>query len=254
MRIEGNDHVIEFNEVHNVVRESDDQGAMELFGNPTYRGVVFRYNRFTNCGKTGTERAICGQAAIRFDDVISGMLVYGNVFVRSANAGFGAVQINSGRDNIIDNNLFVDCKQGVSGGYYPGNNFWVQAASKSPPLDFYVNDLYLKFYPEIATMLVEPGINHIWRNVFYRCGPVTTGSHATLDLVENGVFDEQDPGFADAAKDDYHLRPGAALFATVGFRPIPIDEIGLYEDGYRASWPVITMPEAVPEWRPARKQ
>jgi hypothetical protein len=37
-----------------VVQESDDQGAMELFGNPTYRGVVFRYNRFDNCGKTGT--------------------------------------------------------------------------------------------------------------------------------------------------------------------------------------------------------
>ena len=33
MRIEGNDHLIEFNEVHSMVRESDDQGAMELFRN-----------------------------------------------------------------------------------------------------------------------------------------------------------------------------------------------------------------------------
>jgi hypothetical protein len=248
MRIEGNDHVIEFNAVHNVVRESDDQGAMELFGNPTYRGVVFRYNRFINCGKTGAGRAVCGQAAIRFDDAISGMLVYGNVFVRSANGGFGAVQINSGRDNVMDNNLFVDCKQGISGGYYPGNGVWSQAAAKPPPVGFYINELYLKRYPEMATMLLQPGINHIWRNVFYRCGPVTTGSHATLDLVENGVFGEQqDPGFVDAAKGDYHLKPGAALFATVGFRPIPVDEIGLYQDIYRASWPGVTTPEAVPD-------
>jgi hypothetical protein len=249
MRIEGNDHVIEFNAVHNVVRESDDQGAMELFGNPTYRGVVFRYNRFMNCGKTGPGRALCGQAAIRFDDAISGMLVYGNVFVRSANGGFGAVQINSGRDNVMDNNLFVDCKQGISGGYYPGNGVWIQAAAKPSPAGFYINDLYLKRYPEMAPMLVKPGINHVWRNVFYRCGPMATGSHATLDPVENGVFGEQDPGFVDAAKGDYHLKPGAALFATVGFRPIPVDEIGLYQDTYRASWPVGTTPEAVPDTR-----
>ena len=116
MRIEGNDHVIEYNEVFNAVTESDDQGGMELFANPTYRGVVFRHNRFTNCGKAGAGASVHGQAAIRLDDAISGMLVYGNVFVRSANGHVGAVQINSGRDNVIDNNLFIDCRQAVSGG------------------------------------------------------------------------------------------------------------------------------------------
>jgi len=167
--------VIEFNEVHNVVRESDDQGGMELYGNPTYRGVVFRYNRFQNCGNTAAGSSFCGQAAIRFDDAISGMLVYGNIFVRSANVGFGAVQINSGRDNVMDNNLFVDCKQGISGGYNRGNSVWTQAAANPPPSDFYLNALYLQRYPELATMLREPGVNHIWRNVFYHCGPVVTG-------------------------------------------------------------------------------
>jgi len=117
MRIEGNDHQIEYNEVYNAVRESDDQGAMELFRNATFRGVVFRYNRFTNCGLAGTGAAVHGQAAIRFDDAISGMLVYGNIFIRSANGNFGAIQMNSGRDNIMDNNLFIDCKQGISGGW-----------------------------------------------------------------------------------------------------------------------------------------
>jgi hypothetical protein len=252
MRIEGNDHVIEFNEVHNVVQESDDQGAMELFGNPTFRGVVFRYNRFLNCGNTTAGSSFCGQAAIRFDDAISGMLVYGNVFVRSANVGFGAVQINSGRDNVMDNNLFVDCKQGISGGYNRGNSVWTQAAANPPPTEFYCNELYLLRYPELATMLRDPGVNHIWRNVFYRCGPVATGNQAALDLLENGVFGEQDPGFVDAALGDYRLKPGAALFATVGFRPIPVEEIGLYQDPYRASWPVATKLEPVPDWRPAR--
>jgi len=55
LRIEGNDHLIEYNEVHRSVRESDDQGSMELFYNPTYRGVIFRYNLFHHNGKTGKE-------------------------------------------------------------------------------------------------------------------------------------------------------------------------------------------------------
>ena len=253
VHIGGNDHVIEFNEVHNVVQESDDQGGMELFGNPTFRGVVFRYNRFQNCGNTATGSSFCGQAAIRFDDAISGMLVYGNVFIRSANVGFGAVQINSGRDNVMDNNLFIDCKQGISGGYNRGNSFWNQAATKPMPADFFVNELYLQRYPELGNMLLEPGINHLWRNVFYRCGPMATGNQAALELVENGVFGEQDPGFVNAAKGDYQLKPGAALFAAVGFRPIPLDEIGLYQDTYRASWPVVTKLEPVPDWRGTRK-
>ncbi len=52
-RLEGNEHLVEFNEVFDVVRESDDQGGMEMFGNPTYRGVVFRYNYFHDIGPEG---------------------------------------------------------------------------------------------------------------------------------------------------------------------------------------------------------
>ena len=46
-----------------------------------------------------------------------------------------------------------------------------------------------------------------------------------------------DPLFVDAANDDYRLRedsPGHRL----GFRPIPVDSIGLYESADRATWPV----------------
>jgi hypothetical protein len=223
MRIEGNDHLIEYNEVHSAVLESDDQGAMELFGNPTYRGVIFRYNRFTNCGKPQPGVAVHGQAAIRLDDVISGILIYGNVFIRSANGNFGAVQMNSGRDNIIDNNLFEDCKQGISGGWYPGNAAWQQAASKEPPPAYIMNALYMQRYPEMKTMLFGQGINFIWRNTFLRCGPIATGNTANLDMVENG--------------------------AAAGFKPIPVREIGLYREGYRASWPVPIKPVKKQDWR-----
>ena len=237
MRIEGNDHLIEFNEVHSMVQESDDQGALELFGNPTYRGVIFRHNYLHHIGKTGTEAAVHGQAAIRFDDAISGMLVYGNVFYRSANGNFGAIQMNSGRDNLMDNNLFIDCKQGISGGWNPGNNVWKMLRAGQTPAGFYQDELYLARYPQIATMLDDPGINHVWRNVFYRCGAVATRT-ANLDLFQNGVFEEaRIPVSWTHSRETSVCVPDAKLFQTMCFKPIPVEEIGLYDAPSRATWP-----------------
>ncbi len=122
MRIEGNDHLVANNEFHSVVLESDDQGAIDIYGNPTYRGMVFRHNYFHDLGNLDPTSGVHGQAGIRFDDAISGMVVYGNLFERSANGNFGGVQMNSGLDNIMDGNAFLDCSIGISGGYYAGNS------------------------------------------------------------------------------------------------------------------------------------
>lgn len=249
MRIEGNDHLIEYNEIHSSVRESDDQGAIDIFGNPTYRGIIIRFNHFHSIGKTGREGAVHGQSAIRFDDTISGMQVYGNIFHRCSNGNFGAIQMNSGRDNVIDNNIFADCKQGVSGQWYPGNWFWQLIRDGNEPASFYRDALHLSRYPEIGRMMDAPGINNIWRNVFYRCGRIITRERNQYDMLENGVFSEADPGFIDAANGNFALKPAASLFAMVAFKPIPVDEIGLYDDAYRATWPVITTPVTMPDWR-----
>lgn len=248
MRIEGNDHLIEWNKVHSMVQESDDQGAMEMFGNPTYRGVVFRHNLFHQVGKTGTEKSVHGQAAIRFDDAISGMLVYGNVFYRSANGKFGAIQINSGRDNVIDNNLFIDCKHGISGGWYSGNHVWKSIAAGTNRFLYHQTPLYRQRYPEMATMMDDPGINRIWRNIFYRCGDVATRPRY-LELFENGVFDDKSALVVNEEEGDYRFRSNANVLHTVGFKPIPLGEIGLYESPTRASWPVKTVPVKLPDWR-----
>ena len=42
--------LVELNEVHRVVLESDDQGAVDMFGNPTYRGNIYRYNYWHHLG------------------------------------------------------------------------------------------------------------------------------------------------------------------------------------------------------------
>jgi hypothetical protein len=230
MRVEGNDHIIEFNEFRRVVLESDDQGAIDMWNNPTYRGVVFRYNLFEDIGDGSGQHA--GQGGIRFDDVISGMLVYGNVFHR-AGRGFGGVHMNCGRDNIMDNNLFIDCPVAVSGGYGNWNGSWQSAQSANPPPEFIMSDLYRTRYPELNRMFEPPFVNHMWRNAIIRCGKEITRMPETFDRVADVVL-AKDPGFLKGRDLDRQAPP--RLFESIGLSPIPLAEIGLYDDPLRQAW------------------
>jgi hypothetical protein len=53
--------------------------------------------------------------------------------------------------------------------------------------------------------------------------------------MANGEYTSGDPGFVNAAKGDFRLKSDAEVFCRIGFRPIPMEEIGLYEDEYRAT-------------------
>jgi hypothetical protein len=87
-------------------------------------------------------------------------------------------------------------------------------------------------------------LSSAWRNVFWKCGPMfnTYGrpSAEKFDLLANAEYPADDPGFVDPAKGDFRLRPDTPLLARIGFRPIPVEEIGLYQDEFRASWPGTT--------------
>jgi hypothetical protein len=44
-----------------------------------------------------------------------------------------------------------------------------------------------------------------------------------------------DPMFVDAEHDDFHLKPGSPAITKLGFKPLPIDEMGLVLDEWRKS-------------------
>ena len=113
MRIEGNDHIVRDSWFRHTVRESDDQGQIDMWGDPTYRGCVFYKNKFHDVGGGGGTNA-CGRAGIRFDDMISGMAVISNEFVRTAEGHFGAIQIHAGHYNAVLGNTFDAAARGVS--------------------------------------------------------------------------------------------------------------------------------------------
>ena len=80
----GNDHVVEYNEIHNVVYESRDAGAFYVGRDFTQRGTVLSYNYWHQIlGADGH-----GGMTIYLDDQQSGHLIHGNLFESVTNAVF----------------------------------------------------------------------------------------------------------------------------------------------------------------------
>ncbi|MBN2477312.1 MAG: right-handed parallel beta-helix repeat-containing protein [Pirellulales bacterium] len=218
LRIEGNDQLVELNVIRNVVQESDDQGGLDMFGNPLYRGVVIRWNRWSDI-RGGTH---CGAAGVRLDDMISGVAVYGNVFERCGAVQFGGVQIHGGKENLVDGNLFFDCYAGISFSRW-GEKRWLEAIHRflpeasEPP--------YSTRYPSLTRIKADADVNCISRNVFVRChdvflrdgGVERTALNSTIDWPVIPVFLSNQ----EAVRSDSQLR-------RLLFEAIPIREIGTY--------------------------
>jgi hypothetical protein len=240
MRVEGYDHLIEYNEIHSVVYESDDQSGIDMYGNPAYRGNVIRYNFWHHIG---SGHDVAGQAGIRLDDMISGVLMYGNVFYRCSGGQFGAVQIHGGKDNLADNNLFIDCKYAFS--FSPwGQKRWesrldskeIAAAVSRGGVDI-AQPPYSARYPDLARLRENADRNFVWRNLAVQCGRFSIREAGKNSMMDNHSL-ASDPGFANPALGDFRLKDDCPLYDRFPFRPIPFEEIGLYADQFRATWPV----------------
>ena len=227
MRINGNDHLIEYNELFRVVTESDDQGAIDMWGDPTYRGNVFRYNYIHDTGPQGQDRmhAITGRAGIRFDDAISGNRVYGNVFRNCSGGHFGAIQIHGGKENLIRNNIFYRCSAGIS--FTPWSfKHWTDYTKHSQEFLAQHQDLYVSRYPELTHLNENLNVNTITGNVFLACDQVTLRQPKTVIFRDNLVLDKY-PAPGNPEQDRYSLRSIAEKLKKIGFKPVPFGEMGL---------------------------
>jgi len=100
----GNEHLIEFNEIHHIALETGDVGAIYTGRDYSFRGNRIRYNYLHETGGVGM-----GSMGVYLDDCVSGVEVYGNVFYQV----HWAVFIGGGRDHRVEKNLFVDCDPAV---------------------------------------------------------------------------------------------------------------------------------------------
>jgi len=103
--VTGNENIFEYNELHTLAQQTGDVGAFYIGRDWTQRGNVLRYNYFHHLLGPGLH----GVMAVYLDDWASATQIIGNVFYKAHQAVF----IGSGRDNLVQNNLFVENKPSV---------------------------------------------------------------------------------------------------------------------------------------------
>ncbi len=226
----GNDHIIEFNEIHNVCLESNDAGAIYSGRNWTWRGTTIRFNYFHDI--SGFQSKGC--VGVYLDDMLCGTIVYGNVFWRVTNAAF----IGGGRDNVIENNIFVDCNPAVHidaralGWAHYHADEWIKEGREKGTISgiAYKEPPYSTRYPELVNILEDepsaPKGNRVVRNICFGGRWLDIEESAKQYVkIENNLLDV-DPLFYNPAQGDFRLRPNSPAW-KIKFKPIPVELIGL---------------------------
>ena len=230
--LSGNDHIIEFNEICNIGFETGDVGAFYMGRDWTERGNIIRYNYFHDIQSP----FLYGAKAIYLDDLASGTIIYSNVFYRVDQA----VYIGGGRDNLVENNIFIECNsavridaRGMGGVTYTMIDSGI-IRQRLEAID-YKNPPWSTRYPELIDILNEdpgnPKGNVIVRNVNFNCGLLKLKDNGfTVTVQDNYRATVQD--FFDSVGYDFQIKDESPAYKR-GFKRIPMEQIGLYRDEYR---------------------
>ena len=138
--IHGNDHIIEYNKIHDVVKTITDGAAIYLGRDPSEVGNVIKHNFIYNI-KNPHSYDLYGYTAIYFDDHAIYNEVYGNYFYDIVQRGpffFSTIHWNGGGGTSVANNIFIDCYPGMDPNTYD-NSYEVMHNT-----DFQNGDIFIK--------------------------------------------------------------------------------------------------------------
>jgi len=244
MMFGGNDHLIEFNEFHSLVYEANDAGVIYAGYDWTMRGHEIRYNYFHHI--YGFEGRGC--VGVYLDDMFSSAHIHSNVFYQVPRAAF----VGGGRDTLIENNIFVDCTPAIhvdarALGWASGSYDTLVSRLKAMP---YETEPWRTRFPQLLTILddepMTPKGNVVARNICVggKWDEIEGKARPHVMFIDNLL--DQDPLFVGAKKladpqafpvaTDFALKPQSPAL-KLGFEPIPVAQIGLYQSPDRASWP-----------------
>lgn len=126
----GNHIMIEFNHIRHMNLETEDTGAIYTGGRDwiSSRGSVIRHNYLHDMlgyGKDASGKWVSPHFAwgVYLDDNTGGVDVIGNIVARCSRAG---IHLHNGRDNLIENNLFLENRlyQVQYSGWKENNRMW----------------------------------------------------------------------------------------------------------------------------------
>lgn len=252
----GNDHLITFNEIHNIIKHSNDSAAAYSGRGWTRSGTEIKHNFIHHIHGIPTHDII--GVGVYPDDGLSGIYVTGNVFYDVDLAFFS----HGGRGSIVKNNMIIDCYRSVSFMDPTLVDWWdSRYESLLRRLDGVPYDdpdgPYAK-YPHLKTLIADlqrreqnpdnedykiPKDNSAVRNFLYDTNDIESSDN----IVTYGVFEDnlmfdmsQDPGFIDYDNMNFALSPDSIVYEQIpGFEEIPFDRIGLYTDQYRKTLPTL---------------
>ncbi|MCC7493979.1 MAG: right-handed parallel beta-helix repeat-containing protein [Fimbriimonadaceae bacterium] len=147
----GTDCVVEYNRIRHVNLETEDTGGTYMGAGWHVRGMVYRYNFLSDIlgyGRTGNRWTSPHFAwGIYLDDDLSGVHVHGNIVARTT---LGGSHIHAGRDNLIENNIFVDGanQQMQYSGHEPES--WVVKMHLAEFEKWFARPAWQARYPELA--------------------------------------------------------------------------------------------------------
>ena len=281
----GNDQVIEYNHVRHVDLETADTGAIYSGGRDwlTPRGSVIRYNFFDDIYGYGMEDGhwVSPHYAwgIYLDDNTAEVHVVGNIVARAMR---GLIHFHCARDNLVENNIFVDgtLQQMEMNGWKDYSGFMDQMGPayeefiKLPAWKKYEGfqkgghpkeavpmggNRFLRnilCYPRPDALLYRPNnlrypsfecdYNCIWHfGQPLRVAVPSTPPEKQWEAWRKLGFDQHSV-VADPrfvdAAKDDYRLKPDSPALKLGFKPIPVEKIGPYQSPLRASWPIVEAP------------
>lgn len=224
--INGNDHIVEFCDIHHVCKEVDDQGALYYGRDPSERGLKVRYCYFHHLDSKHRV------SATYHDDGACGMEVYGCIYYR---AGTKSVLIGGGHDNIYKNNIFVDLSIAI----HIDNRMQNWAKSSMDIGGIFDERLRIVNYNEAPYSESYPLLSNYWQgdpsfprnniiagNLFYKVKSLLSGSLYFADWYNNYMA-QKNPGFINEENILEGFIDNAPVFDKINhFQPIPFDKIG----------------------------
>jgi Right handed beta helix region len=232
----GNDQVIEYNEIHSAVFQSNDAGA--IYTSPpdetwSMRGHRIRYNYLHDIHGFRDK----GCLGVYLDDCFSSADISCNIFSDMATT----ILIGGGRDNMITNNMFIKCDSAFS--IDARGLGWAKSVGEFATKELidlnYKQPPWSVLYPELLKILEDdplaPKGNVVARNICWNSKWGSTEPKALPYVAFKDNLLDTDPRFRDASS--FELQIDSPAF-KLGFQRIPFDKIGLYPSEDRASWPV----------------
>lgn len=243
----GNDHLIEWNDIHHIALETGDVGAIYTGRDYTFRGNKIRHNYIHETGGVGM-----GSMGVYMDDCVSGTEVFGNVFYKAHWAMF----IGGGRDHQVINNLFVECDPAIrsDGRGLDTKPVWRNMVDNT--MRYRLADvpltLYREQYPKMKTLDqyygapegepmdvfngIPPEGNVIARNVCIgKWLHITWHARDEWFRVEDNFVSDDRNGIG-GPESFFKILDDSPVWET-GFQSIPVEKIGLLMNDDRKAIP-----------------